>query len=155
MPLADVPCLTQRLHRRRNLVLLVDDGLFDAKKIALLTSRDPVLSRTMNFVQKGGWPQHPDPELSVFAGKRLELSVCCGVLMWGHRVIIPSRAREAVLGRAACGAPRHSANEGPGQRLRLVAASGPRYRTDRELLPGLSGEQTCSRPSCPLHVALA
>ena len=95
--LSRCPLPDSTASQEENLVLLVDDGLFDARRIALLTSRDPVLSRTMHFVQKGGWPSDPDPELSVFAMKRLELSVCSGVLMWGHRVVIPSRARDAVL----------------------------------------------------------
>ena len=129
--------------QEENLVLLVDDGLFDAKKIALLTSRDPVLSRTMNFVQKGGWPQHPDPELSVFAGKRLELSVCCGVLMWGHRVIIPSRAREAVL------AELHVAH--PGIRRMKALARGCVWwpRLDQDIERIVNSCQACqeSRPA--------
>ena len=87
-----------------DLVLLVDDGLFDAKSVTLLPSRAPLLSRVMRLFQKGGWPQDSAPELSLFAGKRLELSVCCGVLMWGHRVVIPSMARAAVF-RSCCRRP--------------------------------------------------
>ena len=129
--------------REESMVLLVDDGLIDAKKVALLTSRDPVLSRVLRFVQKGGWPQYTDPELSVFERKRLELSVCCGVLMWGHRVIIPSRAREAVL------AELHVAH--PGIRRMKALARGcvwwPRLDQDIEHIVNLCRPCQESRPA--------
>ncbi|XP_043192222.1 uncharacterized protein K02A2.6-like isoform X1 [Amphibalanus amphitrite] len=96
--LSRCPLPDSNSSQEEDLVLLVDDQqLFDARKVALLTSRDPVLSRVMRLVQRGGWPQVTDADLSPFASKRLELSVCRGVLMWGHRVVVPSRAREAVL----------------------------------------------------------
>ena len=80
-----------------DLVLLVDDPVFDARQVARLTARDPVLSRVMNLVQKGGWPAEADVELKSFYEKRSEMSVCAGVLLWGHIVVIPQRARQSVL----------------------------------------------------------
>ena len=84
-----------------DLVMLVDDSVFDAKQVAQLTARDPLLYRLMNLVQNGGWPAEVDAGLKPFSDKRVEMSVCAGVLLWGHRVVIPQRARQSVNVRQA------------------------------------------------------
>ena len=112
-----------------DLVLLVDDPVFDARQVARLTARDPVLSRAMNLVQKGGWPAEVDAPLKPFSDKRYEMSVCSGVLLWGHRVVIPQRARNAVISEL------HAAHPGIG-RMKALARScvwWPRIDSDLEM----------------------
>ena len=70
------------LARQEDLVLPVEDSVFGSRQVAQRTARDPALSRVMNLVQKGGWPEEADAALKPFADKRLELSVCAGVLLW-------------------------------------------------------------------------
>ena len=44
-----------------------------------------------------GWPSHCDSELDPFTSKRLDLSFYDGCILWGTRVVIPRRGRDAVL----------------------------------------------------------
>ena len=101
---------------KEDLVLLVESSVFDARQVARLTARDPVLSRVMNLVQKGGWPEVTDAVLKPFSEKRLEMSACAGVLMWGHRVVIPVKCRQAVISEL------HAAHPGIG-RMKALARS--------------------------------
>ena len=81
------------------LVLLMehlDESPVTAKHIQVWTRRDPVLSKVQQFVERG-WPQNPDKSLSAYSAKKNELSLYQGCVMWGARVIIPSRGRNAVL----------------------------------------------------------
>ena len=81
------------------LVLLMehlDESPVTAKHIRVWTRRDQVLSKIQQFVERG-WPQHPDKSLSAYSAKKNELSLYQGCVMWGARVIIPSRGRNAVL----------------------------------------------------------
>ena len=61
------------------------------KEIRYTTRVDPVLSSALEFV-KQGWPQHvEDLRLQPFFNRRLELSVEQDCLLWGPRVIKPTR----------------------------------------------------------------
>ncbi|XP_043225249.1 uncharacterized protein K02A2.6-like isoform X2 [Amphibalanus amphitrite] len=97
------------------LVLMVDSRVIDAKKIARLTATDRTLSRVLQSVQYGDWCEGDDVPKS-FTDRKLELSVTAGVLMWGHRVIIPERAQGEVL------AELHAAH--PGMRRMKALARG-------------------------------
>ena len=44
-----------------------------------------------------GWPGRSDVHLCAYASRKDELSVYQGCILWGARVVIPSRAKEAVL----------------------------------------------------------
>ena len=57
---------------------------------------DPVLSKVLRYVQ-GGWPQHVSPELKPFYQHKDELIIEAGCLMWGIRVVIPSKLRQQVM----------------------------------------------------------
>ena len=87
------------------LVLLVDQGWLDAKEVARQTRLDPDLSKVMRLVQYGGWPDQVPESLKPFASKKDELSLTAGVLLWGHRVLIPDAARRAVLMELHVGQP--------------------------------------------------
>ena len=87
------------------LVLLADQGWLDAKQVANQTSLDPILSKVVRLVQFGGWPVQVPESLKSFAAKKDELSLTAGVLLWGHRVVIPDVLRGAVLMELHVGHP--------------------------------------------------
>ena len=57
--------------------------------------QDPVLAKVLNYTQNG-WPSSVGPELKPFFDQRLEITVEAGCLMWGIKVVIPSKLRERV-----------------------------------------------------------
>ena len=81
------------------LVLLMDhldESPITAQHIRVWTRRDPVLSKVLQFVERG-WPSTCDKSLSTYSAKRSELSVFQGCVMWGSRVVIPPQGRPTVL----------------------------------------------------------
>lgn len=69
----------------------------DAKLIRSETLRDPQLKIILDYVNSG-WPEHMNQdELKSFYTKRNELTVECGCLMWGYRVVIPTLLRKDLL----------------------------------------------------------
>ena len=97
------------------LVLLVDSRVLDAKRIARLTATDQTLSKIVQMVQYGEWCASDDLT-KPFVDRKLELSVTAGVLMWGHRIVVPQKARTEVL------AELHAAH--PGMRRMKALARG-------------------------------
>lgn len=62
-------------------------------------STDPILSKIFEFV-KNGWPtkvNDEDNELKPFFTRSSEITIENGVLLWGHRVLIPSSLRNQIL----------------------------------------------------------
>lgn len=81
------------------LVLLMehlDDSPITARHIRVWTRRDPVLSKVLQYVERG-WPSTCDKPLSTYSAKRSELSIFQGCVMWGSRVVIPPQGRSTVL----------------------------------------------------------
>ncbi|XP_065197172.1 uncharacterized protein K02A2.6-like [Sycon ciliatum] len=64
--------------------------------IAQWTSKDPVLSLVLKYVQEG-WPDNIPVDYQAYSRCRNELSVISGCLLLGSRVIIPPRRRETLL----------------------------------------------------------
>ncbi|XP_065182448.1 uncharacterized protein K02A2.6-like [Sycon ciliatum] len=64
--------------------------------IAQWTSKDPVLSLVLKYVQEG-WPDNIPVDYQAYSCRRNELSVVSGCLLLGSRVIIPPRGREPLL----------------------------------------------------------
>jgi transposase InsO family protein len=96
LPLPEEPAKTTV---EPELVLLaehLDESPVTAADIRTWTSRDPKLSRVLQYVQCG-WPNNGDSELEPYSSRRLELSSYEGCLMWGTRVVIPPPGRVAVL----------------------------------------------------------
>ena len=63
-----------------------------------MTRRDPVLSKIFDYVTTGSWPTNCfDTNLSAYFNKQYEIYIEQGCVLWGTRVIIPSRRRERVL----------------------------------------------------------
>ena len=74
-----------------------DDLLVTAKQISKATSRDPVLSRVLEFTLSG-WPNMvKDENLKPYFGRRNELSADQGCVLWGRRVVIPPSHRKRIL----------------------------------------------------------
>lgn len=68
-----------------------------AKIIARDTEKDQTLVKVYEYTMSG-WPSSCDePELRPYVKIKDELSVDCGCLLWGRRVIIPSSLRDCLL----------------------------------------------------------
>lgn len=84
---------------------LVDCLPITHKEISHATRVDPVLSRVLEFV-KSGWPQHvEDLRLKPFFHRRYELSIDQDCLLWGIRVVIPTRYQKDMLEELHVGHP--------------------------------------------------
>ena len=66
--------------------------------------QDPVLTKLLNYTQNG-WPSSIGPELKPFFDRRLEITIEAGCLMWGIKVVIPSKSRKRVLNELHTGHP--------------------------------------------------
>ena len=63
-----------------------------------MTRQDPILTKILDYVTTGAWPTNcVDANLSAYFNKQDEISIEQGCVLWGTRVIIPSRGRERVL----------------------------------------------------------
>lgn len=78
----------------------------DVNSIRSETRRDPVLGKIVNFIRYGFPESNDDSELQPYFSRKDELTVDNGVIMWGYRVIIPSKLRLRLLKEL------HSAHEG-------------------------------------------
>ena len=67
-----------------------------ADRIRQWTDTDPVLSRVHRKVLSG-WVTSDEPELQPYQPRAAELGVQDGCLLWGSRVVVPEKGREAVI----------------------------------------------------------
>ena len=79
-------------------VLLLDTlhGPVTAIQIKHWTDRDPLLSSVRNRILQG-WHLPNKEELRLFIGRKDELSVQDGCILWGNRVVIPQAGHAAVM----------------------------------------------------------
>ena len=96
LPLPDKPTTVPVPTELVLLLEHLDDSPVTAQQIQAWTRRDPVLATVLDYVRHG-WPDRSDVHLRAYASRKDELSVYQGCILWGARVVIPSRAREAVL----------------------------------------------------------
>ena len=93
-----------------NAIFKVEERLVDSlpithKEISHTPQVDPVLSKVLEFVRHG-WLQHvEDIRLKHYFNRRFDLSVEQGCLLWGLRVIIPSRYQADMLEELHTGHP--------------------------------------------------
>ena len=78
--------------------LNLETTCIDAETIRVETKKDPVLSKIATFILDG-WPiTSPDSELMIAYWRRKdELSMELGCVLWGARVIIPTKLKQFVL----------------------------------------------------------
>ena len=96
LPLLEEPA---RTVTEPELVLLsehLDDSPVTANDIRTWTTRDPKLSKVLQYVPQG-WPSEGDSELEPYSSRRLEFSAFQGCILWGSRVIVPPPGRQTVL----------------------------------------------------------
>ena len=75
---------------------LLDDSLVDTQQLKRWTARDVILSQVHEYVLKG-WPTKPGSQFQPYHQRQMELSVRDGCVLWGARVIIPTKGREKIL----------------------------------------------------------
>ena len=80
------------------------DSPVTAAQIESWTRRDPSMAPVMQALLQG-WPEEKEPELEPFYSKRSELSLYCGCVVWGSRMVVPQRGREVVLQELHVGHP--------------------------------------------------
>ena len=73
-----------------------DKPTINHRQISTGTKTDKILSRVVRYVQEG-WSQDGIPELQSYYQRQNELSVERGCLLWGARVVVPTKLRDNVL----------------------------------------------------------
>ncbi|XP_063900178.1 uncharacterized protein K02A2.6-like [Zophobas morio] len=78
--------------------LIVTEGIpIDSKRIGIETRRDPVLAKVLEYVTNG-WPTSvKEDNMKHFTCRKTEITCEQGCLLWGYRVIIPSKLRKRLL----------------------------------------------------------
>ncbi|KAK3723353.1 hypothetical protein QZH41_002826 [Actinostola sp. cb2023] len=61
------------------------------------TRRDPGLAQVVRLVEEGWDSYEACPELTLYALRKEEIVIHNGVLMWGGRVVVPSKLRSKVI----------------------------------------------------------
>ena len=75
---------------------VLDDTLVDATQIKRWTAKDVILSQVHEYTLKG-WPAQTDVRFKPYQQRKMELSVRDGCVLWGARVIIPTKGRDKIL----------------------------------------------------------
>ncbi len=75
---------------------VLNDLPVTAQDIATATRKDPILSKVYEYTLTG-WPQQVDEQFKPYFHCKLELSVECGVVLWGIRVCVPAALQERAL----------------------------------------------------------
>ena len=128
---------------------LLDDSLLDPGQMKRWTAKDVVLSQVHEHVLRG-WPGKVDCDLKPYHQRRTELSVRDGCVMWGARLIIPSKGRKQVLKLL------HQTHSGM-SRMKGLARSyiwwpGMDQEVEREVQAcNVCQENHKSPPTAPLH----
>ena len=75
----------------------IDSGPVTWKQISQASRNDSIIGKVINFVQSY-WPQNvTDPELLPYFNRRKELSIDQNCLLWGARVVVPTKLQKLVL----------------------------------------------------------
>ncbi len=122
-----------------------------AAQIKGWTKRDPLLSKVLQYVERG-WPnvQPTKPSMSPFWTRRGELSTHEGSTLWGSRVVVPLAGRHQLLQEL------HAGHQGMAKMKSLARSFfwWPKLDADIEAVAGTCGKCQQTRrmpPSAPLH----
>ena len=123
------------------LVNFLDSSPVTCNDIKTHTHKDPVLSKVYKLVELG-WPQATvsDSDLLPFSRRKEELSIQAGCVLWGTRVVVPTKLRTEVLTEL------HSGHTGSSKMKELARSYVWWPDLDKDL------ESLCS--SCPECLAL-
>ena len=76
----------------------LDSTSVRAKQIREWVDKDPILSRVQDRVRRGWqWQATDEAALQPYQQRASELSIQDGCLLWGSRVVVPKKGREAVI----------------------------------------------------------
>ena len=120
-----------------------------ATQVQTATRQDLILSQVFRYVQDG-WPVNVDQVYKPFANRKEELSIEAGCLLWGNRVIIPTKLRSTLIDEL------HRDHPGA-SRMKAVARSYFWYPgLDKDLENRAHSCVTCQAvknapPAAPLH----
>ena len=120
-----------------------------ANHICKMTRNDPTLSKVFQYTMSG-WPNIPDQQLMPYYKRKYELSVECGCLLWGSRVIIPPKLQKYVLDEL------HVSHSGIVRMKSLARKHIWWPNVDRDLEEMVQDCQACQAnrqkpPTAPLH----
>ena len=96
LPLPEEPAQSTTPPEVVLLMDCLDDLPVTANDIRVETRKDPVLSKVYQCVREG-WPKEVDEKLEPFSSKRNELSIHDGCVLWGSRVVVPKKGRDAII----------------------------------------------------------
>jgi len=69
----------------------------DNEAVRQATKSDPELSKVVRYVLEDRWPDKVSEKLKPFYHRRSELYIDRDILMWGHRICIPSVLKKEIL----------------------------------------------------------
>ena len=98
-PLPDTHQETPRPAEVVHLMEHLDSSPVTSAQIKTWTTRDPILSKVRRLVQRG-WPQREpedDPEVLPYLRRMYEQSTEGGCILWGCRVVVPTKGRKRTL----------------------------------------------------------
>ncbi|XP_043191542.1 uncharacterized protein K02A2.6-like isoform X1 [Amphibalanus amphitrite] len=120
-----------------------------AQEVETLTRRDSTLGRVLTYV-RSGWPSVVEPEFRAFKQRSTELSTDGDCLLWGGRVVVPTKMRNRVLQEL------HAGHLGSGKMKQLARRYvwWPGLDTELESLARVCGscvEKRAAPPKASLH----
>ncbi|XP_039456715.1 uncharacterized protein K02A2.6-like [Oreochromis aureus] len=95
LPVAD-SAPEQEMAEQVLMMDVLDDTLVDTAQIKRWTAKDILLSQVHEYTLKG-WPAQTDACLKPYRQRKLEMCVTDGCVLWGARVIIPTKGRDKIL----------------------------------------------------------
>ena len=107
LPLSDTGCQGPNLSNEFNIHQIITSPVA-CTDVERASRQDRTISKVLQYTQRG-WPQIIPEPFKPFYSCRDELSTEAGCLLWGTRVIIPSKLRETVLSELHQGHPGVSA----------------------------------------------
>lgn len=99
MPLETITTTEEAAGRNTYICFTEGQGSWPVNnaEVRKATQEDAELSEVIEIVKNNSWTKKPSDELRPYYQKREELYVDHGILMWGHRLVIPKSLRAKML----------------------------------------------------------